>query len=396
MLISQPLTATSAPQAELVMLPAVQGIKEYILQLPDESFIRPAHARKTALIHKLNAAHRKIVSGEIAGAIGQLQNDIVTKMNGCSWGKTQNDWIIDCTAQADLQARIAALIGYLEQPVFLDCPNHEQLMPLIAAVFGDSIGAFALRKIDPATFAARVAQQEPIDFPLTGPQGTVATTIMSAALEPQRSSDTVAGYLKPPAQEQIGEPLGAEASWRLGCSPELDTCGMVSFLDEEHSEPEGLVFNFITGVAFFESIDRLLFSAIGQQLETGCTIFYNVEDVRIPIDFDLDGMTLENFLDEANPFSPQTTESDMLIHTIAIVMDSDGEFYRLDPSSIWKRQARSLQTSTSSTTSSSRSRVARTMCVLRSSVRRAGFPALVRARATRTLSSMSSTIPTTS
>ena len=56
---------------------------------------------QNALINKLNAVIASVQSGNYTGALGQLENDILGKTDGCAnaGAPDNNDWIKDCGAQ---------------------------------------------------------------------------------------------------------------------------------------------------------------------------------------------------------------------------------------------------------------------------------------------------------
>lgn len=77
---------------------------------------------QNALLNKLNAVIANIEAGNYADALGQLQNDILGKTDGCANSGApgtpdKNDWIKDCTAQGliypcilDAIAKVQALL----------------------------------------------------------------------------------------------------------------------------------------------------------------------------------------------------------------------------------------------------------------------------------------------
>jgi hypothetical protein len=89
-------------------------INDYIQNLPDSAFKNNAEQRKKAFEKKLDAIFELIDAGEYEEAIDKLQKDIREKCDGSQGGKSENDWITDTEAQAELCEMIDALIVYLE------------------------------------------------------------------------------------------------------------------------------------------------------------------------------------------------------------------------------------------------------------------------------------------
>lgn len=56
---------------------------------------------QNALLNKLNAVIANIEAGNYTDALGQLQNDILGKIDGCasSGAPDKNDWVKDCVSQ---------------------------------------------------------------------------------------------------------------------------------------------------------------------------------------------------------------------------------------------------------------------------------------------------------
>ena len=78
---------------------AVQDVETVVTSLNPNVF-KNANMQNT-LINKLNAVIANIEAGNYADALGQLQNDILGKTDGCatSGAPDRNDWIKDCEAQ---------------------------------------------------------------------------------------------------------------------------------------------------------------------------------------------------------------------------------------------------------------------------------------------------------
>ena len=68
---------------------------------------------QNALINKLNAVIASIQAGNYAGALSQLQNDILGKTDGCanSGAPDNNDWIKDCASQAVVYPQVLNAIA---------------------------------------------------------------------------------------------------------------------------------------------------------------------------------------------------------------------------------------------------------------------------------------------
>jgi hypothetical protein len=68
------------------------------------------------LTNKINAALKMIEKGQYASALDKLENDILGKTDGCaSLGfPDENDWIINCTTQADVFQTVTEAIAYLK------------------------------------------------------------------------------------------------------------------------------------------------------------------------------------------------------------------------------------------------------------------------------------------
>jgi hypothetical protein len=67
---------------------------------------------KNALLNKINAAQEMIADGLYEEALDKLENDILTKMNGCAetGEPDKNDWIITCEGQSQLYPLIIEAI----------------------------------------------------------------------------------------------------------------------------------------------------------------------------------------------------------------------------------------------------------------------------------------------
>jgi hypothetical protein len=74
-----------------------------------------ANMRNT-LINKLNAVIGNVEAGNYQGALGQLQNDILGKTDGCatSGAPDKNDWLINCKAQSKIYPELQVIITTLQ------------------------------------------------------------------------------------------------------------------------------------------------------------------------------------------------------------------------------------------------------------------------------------------
>lgn len=94
----------STIQVQAVAAPtsAIDAIQNCIASISslDSSVFKNANMKNT-LINKLNAVIAKIEAGNYADALGQLQNDILKKTDGCATegAPDKNDWIKNCDAQ---------------------------------------------------------------------------------------------------------------------------------------------------------------------------------------------------------------------------------------------------------------------------------------------------------
>lgn len=95
---------------QTVIIKAVQDLETVITSLNPDVF-KNANMQNT-LINKLNAVIANIEAGNYAGALGQLQNDILGKTDGCatSGAPDKNDWIKDCEAQNQVYPLIMEVI----------------------------------------------------------------------------------------------------------------------------------------------------------------------------------------------------------------------------------------------------------------------------------------------
>ena len=71
---------------------------------------------QNTMINKLNSVIANIEAGNYAGALGQLQNDILKKTYGCAnaVAPDKNDWVTTCTAQGSVYPYILIAIDAVE------------------------------------------------------------------------------------------------------------------------------------------------------------------------------------------------------------------------------------------------------------------------------------------
>lgn len=102
---------------QTIAIGAIQYTESLITLLSPSDFKNPN--MKNTLINKLNTVIANIEAGLYADALGQLQNDILGKTDGCanSGSPDKNDWIINCGAQGivypsilDVIAKVGALL----------------------------------------------------------------------------------------------------------------------------------------------------------------------------------------------------------------------------------------------------------------------------------------------
>jgi hypothetical protein len=68
---------------------------------------------QNALLNKLNAVIASIEAGNYSDALGQLQNDILDKTNGCATvgAPDKNDWIVNCPDQSKVYTPLLNIIA---------------------------------------------------------------------------------------------------------------------------------------------------------------------------------------------------------------------------------------------------------------------------------------------
>lgn len=92
---------------------AVRNVAGVISGIDEERFKN--RNMKNTLINKLNTVIANIQAGNYSDAVGQLQNDILGKIDGCttSGEPDRNDWISDCVSQEQVYPRIMEAIDLL-------------------------------------------------------------------------------------------------------------------------------------------------------------------------------------------------------------------------------------------------------------------------------------------
>ena len=71
---------------------------------------------QNTLINKLNSVIANIQAGNYADALGQLQNDVLGKTDGCANADAlekpdKNDWIINCASQRPVYLKVRDAIS---------------------------------------------------------------------------------------------------------------------------------------------------------------------------------------------------------------------------------------------------------------------------------------------
>lgn len=96
---------------------AAQETQEQISTLPPDPAIFKNTNMQNSLINKINAAIASIEAGNYQDALGQLQNDILKKTDGCaeSGSPDKNDWIADCPSQNQVYPYVIRLIDFVQR-----------------------------------------------------------------------------------------------------------------------------------------------------------------------------------------------------------------------------------------------------------------------------------------
>lgn len=98
-----------------LVIESVQTVETKIVSL--EPFVFKNENMQNALLNKLNAVIANIEAGNYADALGQLQNDILAKTDGCvkSGAPDKNDWIKDCESQGIIYPYILDVISKVKE-----------------------------------------------------------------------------------------------------------------------------------------------------------------------------------------------------------------------------------------------------------------------------------------
>lgn len=112
---SDPVTIVIQASSEQTV--AIEAVQNCIAQvsLLSTSVFKNANMQNT-MINKFNAVIANIEAGNYADALGQLQNDILNKTDGCanSNNPDKNDWITTCPAQGSVYPSILVAIDAVE------------------------------------------------------------------------------------------------------------------------------------------------------------------------------------------------------------------------------------------------------------------------------------------
>jgi len=76
--------------------------------LPAGVFATGEH--RQPILNRLDAIEQLIAAGDLAGARSELES-LRRKVDGCGTAADTNDWIVDCSAQLEVRARVE-LPGY--------------------------------------------------------------------------------------------------------------------------------------------------------------------------------------------------------------------------------------------------------------------------------------------
>jgi hypothetical protein len=92
---------------------ALDIMNEYIQSLPDEAFRKNADKKRNALEMMISALHDMVDEGDFNGAIQDMQNNMLSKVDGFMGGNPKDDWIIDPVAQEELAQKLNDICQYL-------------------------------------------------------------------------------------------------------------------------------------------------------------------------------------------------------------------------------------------------------------------------------------------
>jgi hypothetical protein len=91
----------------------VEFLQAAIAGLPASAFAPPGQGTRNAAINRLDAAERRLLKGDVDGAL-QILGNLVPRVDGCGAIADGNDWISDCTAQLEIRELLELLIANLE------------------------------------------------------------------------------------------------------------------------------------------------------------------------------------------------------------------------------------------------------------------------------------------
>lgn len=113
--VSDPSTVTIAGTASSGVIidrirdgmDAINGLDPGVLKNP---------TMKNTLTNKINAAISDLDAGRYPDALDKLQNDILAKTDGCAvdGAPDKNDWLKDCSSQAQVYPILVDAINYLK------------------------------------------------------------------------------------------------------------------------------------------------------------------------------------------------------------------------------------------------------------------------------------------
>jgi hypothetical protein len=91
----------------------VEFIQNAIQALQDTSFRPPGQGTRTAMLSLLDAVEKRLLAGQVAQAVKQLEMLRNKRLDGCGGAPDVNDWIRECVDQAEVRALIDLLIANL-------------------------------------------------------------------------------------------------------------------------------------------------------------------------------------------------------------------------------------------------------------------------------------------
>ncbi len=90
---------------------------QFAAKTPSTNTVWKNPEMRDALLNKLATVKKDVASGNYHAAANKLQNDILTKTDGCelTGAPDSNDWIINCAAQQQVYPLVNYIIGELRQ-----------------------------------------------------------------------------------------------------------------------------------------------------------------------------------------------------------------------------------------------------------------------------------------